>query len=74
MDARIEAEAISMGVETPVAIVRASDKIADLVEMLISQFDAASVLAPLLDQGNSVTAVAPDYFIERKVSAQAIAA
>jgi hypothetical protein len=68
MDARIEAETISMGVEAPVAIVHASEKADAPVLMLVSLFDAASVLASFTNQGNSVTAVAPDYFIERKVS------
>jgi hypothetical protein len=74
MDARVEAEAMTVGAEAPVVIVRTSEKVDLPVLMLVSLFDAASALAPLLHQGNSITAVAPDYFIERKVSALAIAA
>jgi hypothetical protein len=68
MDARVEAEAMTVGVETPVVEVITSEMVDTLVLMLVSLFDAASALAPLLDQGNSVTAVAPDYSVERKVS------
>jgi hypothetical protein len=74
MDARVEAEAMIVGVETPGVEVRTSEKVDAPVLMLVSLFDAASALAPLLDQGNSITAVAPDHSFERKVSALAIAA
>lgn len=56
-------------VETaPVVEVMVTGKVDLPVTMLVSLFDAASILAPLLNQGNSVTAVAPDYILERKVS------
>jgi hypothetical protein len=74
MDARVEVEAMTIGAEAPVAIVRTSEKVDAPVIELTSLFDAASALASLLDQGNSVTAVAPDHSFERKVSALAIAA
>jgi hypothetical protein len=74
MDARVEAEAMIVGVETPGVEVRTSEKVDAPVLTLVSLFDAASALAPLLDQGNSITAVAPDHSFERKVSALAIAA
>lgn len=60
-----------MGVETPVVEVTTSEKVDLPVLMLVSLFDAASALAPLLDQGNSITAVAPDHSIERKASSLA---
>jgi hypothetical protein len=71
MDARVEAGAMTIGVETPVVEVRTSEKVDLPVAMLVSLFDAASALAPLLDQGNSLTAVAPDHILGRKVSALA---
>lgn len=51
-----------------------TEKVDAPVLTLVSLFDAASALASLLDQGNSVTAVAPDLFHERMVSGLAIAA
>lgn len=74
MDARIEAEAMTVGVEAPVVIVHTSEKVDLPVLTLVSLFDAASVLASLTNQSNSVTAIAPDYISERTVSALAIAA
>lgn len=72
MDARIEAESMVIGVETPVAKVVTSEKADDLTVMVDSLFDAASVLALLTNQGNSITAVAPDYSNGRKVSGLAL--
>jgi hypothetical protein len=72
MDARIEAEAMTMGAEAPVVIVRTSEKVDDLTVMVDSLFDAASVLALLTNQGNSITAVAPDYSNGRKESGLAL--
>jgi hypothetical protein len=72
MDARIEvdameAKAFMVAVEVTTVIV-----VDDLAIELVSLFDAASVLAPLRNMGNSVTAVAPDYIIEGGVSVQAM--
>lgn len=70
MDARIEvgaAEAMAFVAEVTVTTVI---KIEDLVRKLQSLFDPASVLAPLLHMGNSVTAVAPDYILRGGVSVQ----
>lgn len=61
-----------IGVETPVAKVVTSEKADDLTVMVDSLFDAASVLALLTNQGNSITAVAPDYSNGRKVSGLAL--
>lgn len=72
MDARIEAEPMTIGADAPVVVVRTSEKIDILVVMLESLFDAASILAPLLNQSNSITAVAPDYSNGKKVSGLAI--
>jgi hypothetical protein len=72
MDARIEAGAMTLGVETPEVEIIVTVKVDLPVLMLVSLFDAASVLAPLLNQGNSVTAVAPDHISERKVSGLAL--
>jgi hypothetical protein len=74
MDARIEAGAMTLGVETPVVEIIVTVKVDKPVLTLVSLFDAASILAPLINQGNSVTAVAPDHILERTVSALAIAA
>jgi hypothetical protein len=63
-----------VALSAPGAEVTTSEKVDAPVLMLVSLFDAASALAPLLDQGNSITAVAPDHSFERKVSALAIAA
>lgn len=63
---------MTFGVETPEVKVIVTVKVDLPVVMLVSLFDAASVLAPLLNQGNSVTAVAPDHILERKVSGLAL--
>lgn len=72
MDARIVVDAAEMGFSAPVAVVVTTIKVDELVKQLVSLFDAATILAPLLNMGNSVTAVAPDYTISRGgVSVQA---
>lgn len=74
MDARITAEAavMTMTVSPKVKVVTTAG-VDDLVIALVSLFDPAVILAPLLNQGNSVTAVAPDTFFEREVTAWAFA-
>ena len=75
MDARITAEPLVMNLTIgPKVKVVATTKVDDLVIELVSLFDPAVVLAPLLHQGNSVTAVAPDTILEREVSAWALVA
>jgi hypothetical protein len=69
MDARITAEAASITLTaSPKVKVVVTTKVDDLVKMLVSLFNPAVILAPLLNQGNSVTAVAPDTILEREVS------
>jgi hypothetical protein len=69
MDARITAEAAVMKMTvSPKVKVVVTTQVGDLVKMLVSLFDPAVILAPLLNQGNSVTAVAPDLILEREVS------
>jgi hypothetical protein len=74
MDARIEAGAMTFGVETPGIEVIVTVNVDLPVLTLVSLFNPASVLALLVNQGNSVTAVAPDYFSERKASGWALVA
>jgi hypothetical protein len=70
MDARIEAGTMTLGVETPVVEIIVTVKVDKPVLTLVSLFDAASILAPLLNQTNSVSAVS-DHILERTVSARA---
>lgn len=67
MDATIVAEPMAMGVATaPVVRVVTTINVDDLVIMLESLFDAASILPSLLSLGNtSRSAVAPDYTFSR---------
>jgi hypothetical protein len=72
MDARIEAEAAVVTLSfSPTVTVVTTIVVDDLVEMLTSLFNPASVLAPLLNQSNSISAV-PDHILERKVSGLAL--
>lgn len=74
MDARIVAEPAQMSlVAVEVKEVRVISAIDDLVFELESLFDPATVLAPLLAMGNSVTAVAPDFNLRGGKSALAYA-
>lgn len=74
MDARIVAEpAVMSMVAVEIKEVRVTSKIDDLVCGLKSLFDPATVLAPLLAMGNSVTAVAPDFILRGGKSALAYA-
>lgn len=73
MDARIVVEAVEMNVsavsEVTVTTVIVVD---DLAIELVSLFDAATILAPLRNMGNSVTAVAPDHILKGGTSGLAI--
>jgi hypothetical protein len=72
MDARIVVEPALMRL-APVEIkgVVTTTRIDDLVCGLKSLFDPATILAPLLAMGNSVTAVAPDFTLRGGKSALA---
>lgn len=73
MDARIVVE--SMGAQASMADAEITTviNVDDLVLALESLFDVATVLAPLRNMGNSVTAVAPDFNFEGGMSALALA-
>lgn len=73
MDARIVVESAEAIASVAMVEVRVSIKVADLVRKLRDQFNPATVLAPLLHMGNSVTAVAPDYISRGGVSGWALA-
>lgn len=74
MDARIVAEVMEMKISSAEVKVVATDKVADLVRKLISPFNPAAILAPLLSLGNtSRSAVAPDYTFQGGMSALAMA-
>lgn len=72
MDARIVVEAaeINISVVSEVSVTTVIN-VNDLVLALESLFDAATVLAPLRNTGNSLTAVAPDYIFKGGMSVQA---
>lgn len=75
MDARIVAEAAVVTM-TAVAKVRVvvTIKVDDLVRKLISQFDPAAILAPLLSfNSTSRSAVSPDFILKGGTSGLAIA-
>lgn len=72
MDARIVAEPMLMGFTTVEVTVKTTVKVEDLVRKLVSLFDPATILAPLLALGNtSLSAVAPDFISRGGVSALA---
>lgn len=73
MDVRIVAEPMEMGVSLVAeVVVIVTIKVADLVRKLISLFDPAAILTPLLALGStSRSAVAPDYISRGGVSALA---
>lgn len=73
MDARIVVEPAEAFASAPVAMVHAIVVVDWLVKRLVSLFDATAVLAPLLNMGNSVTAVAPDFITRGGVSGWASA-
>lgn len=75
MDARIVAEAMEMRLSMPAEVkVVTTIKVDELVRKLVSLFDPAAILAPLLSLGNtSRSAVAPDYTFQGGVSALASA-
>ena len=73
MDARIVVEAAQATAGVAEVRIILITKIDLLVTMLTSQFNPATILAPLLHMGNSVTAVAPDSNFSGGVSALAVA-
>lgn len=73
MDARIVAESMEMGFSIADVKVTTVINVDDLVLALESLFDAATILAPLRNMGNSLTAVAPDFNFKGGMSALAVA-
>lgn len=73
MDARIVVEPMASMATMVRVEIRVSTKIDDLVFALKSLFNPATILAPLRNMGNSLTAVAPDFNFKGGMSALAIA-
>lgn len=71
MDARIVAESAQISLRAVAPAANTVIKVEELIEKLVSLFDPATVLAPLLHTGNSLTAVAPNTFNTRGVGAWA---
>lgn len=71
MDARVVAETAEVSLRAIAPVVRTVIKVDELIEKLVSLFDASMVIAPLINMGNSVTAVAPNKTLTRGVGAWA---